>query len=365
MIAATGLGLAPPVVTPPTTDPGGVVGAGSGTSAARRVVAIAPVLSGYLTIDAGAEHVVGATALAFNAGSGVSGLLRKIYPDIANIAPIGATSSASTEEVLRLAPDVIFVGPAEKPQWQLLGIPGLRAVRMGSSDEAQRKREIWLEMGRTAGKEPRALEIARGADEQLRSIRTRFAPTAVHPAVRVMALYAESGANWILAGRYHSLGDKLQAIGGILEGGNFTAQMDAELLFLLDPEVILLTGMQQGDGEDAAVEMFLRNPAYGSLRAAKTGRVYAIPVFTFLNEPVEDPLLLEWLGEILHPGVGPCPLREQYRLAYRSIYRYVLSDDEIDAALWLDRNRHSAGYGRFRRDAAGMPECSAQLGQLH
>src|SRR5262252_5068386 len=85
LILLAGQALFPPTVTsrraPDLSDmppPGPEIGA-------QRVVAIAPVLTGYVTIDQSTEHVVATSDVALNAGSGFAGLLQEIYPSVRDI----------------------------------------------------------------------------------------------------------------------------------------------------------------------------------------------------------------------------------------------------------------------------------------
>lgn len=68
-----------------------------------------------------------------------------------------------------------------------------------------------------------------------------------------------------------------------------------------------------------------------------------------MNEPVEDPLLIEWMAEVFYPDIMPRRLREEYKETYWDVYHYHISDDEIDKAIFLDENCRSAGYERFVR----------------
>ena len=76
---------------------------------------------------------------------------------------------------------------------------------------------------------------------------------------------------------------------------------------------------------------------YQRLRAVADRRVYYLPITTFMNDPVEDPLLLDWLVELAYPTRMPCTLRERYRVRYQEAYGHVLTDDEIDSSIMMFR----------------------------
>ena len=90
-------------------------------------------------------------------------------------------------------------------------------------------------------------------------------------------------------------------------------------------------------------------PEFQSLRAVRERRAYRLPLHTYMNEPVEDRMLLTWMAEVFYPDVMPRRVREGYKETYQEVYHYAISDDEIDKAIYLDENRLSAGYDRFLR----------------
>jgi len=45
----------------------------------------------------------------------------------------------------------------------------------------------------------------------------------------------------------------------------------------------------------------------------------------------------------------PRRLRAEYKETYQEVLHYALSDDDIDRAIYLNENSHSAGYERFMR----------------
>jgi iron complex transport system substrate-binding protein len=126
----------------------------------------------------------------------------------------------------------------------------------------------------------------------------------------------------------------------------FTGWGDVEQLLLADPGIILF-GFYPDD--HTTMRQITDRPEFRPLRAVREGRIYRLPADTFMNEPVEDPLLLMWMAEVFYPDIMPRRLREEYKETYREVYHYAISDDEIDKAIYLEENRLSAGYDRFAR----------------
>ena len=54
-----------------------------------------------------------------------------------------------------------------------------------------------------------------------------------------------------------------------------------------------------------------------------------------------------WLAELLHPQTTAPQFRSLFQETYRAVYRYALSNSEIDDAIYMSANEKSAGYERF------------------
>ncbi|MCZ8653972.1 hypothetical protein OM198_17430, partial [Escherichia albertii] len=63
--------------------------------------------------------------------------------------------------------------------------------------------------------------------------------------------------------------------------------------------------------------------------------------------PVEDPIRLQWIAEILYPNDIKKQTREVIKHTILMAYAYPISDTEIDNLLNLAENEYSANYSRF------------------
>jgi iron complex transport system substrate-binding protein len=102
-------------------------------------------------------------------------------------------------------------------------------------------------------------------------------------------------------------------------------------------------------GDRTTMKEIADRPEFQSLRAVRERRIYKLPEHTNMNELVEDPLLLTWMAELFYPDAMPRQLRDEYKETFQEVYHYSVSDDEIDKVIYLEENRHSAGYERFVR----------------
>ncbi len=113
----------------------------------------------------------------------------------------------------------------------------------------------------------------------------------------------------------------------------------------MDPDVVFLD-CTLGDNFPSSI---YSDPRWQAIRAVRTRRVYAIPRFNYFIVPVDDPLLLLWMEEVLNPDQTPTQIREWIRESYDEVYRYPIDDNEIDKILFLQQNADSSSYSRFAK----------------
>ena len=120
----------------------------------------------------------------------------------------------------------------------------------------------------------------------------------------------------------------------------------------LNPDVILISSFfrtcYRAILYDAAV--------WQMIPAVRARKVYLIPEMLQNTVFLLDPLLHQWLAEVLHqevsrPAVMPS-VGAGLRMLYRDVYHYDLSDTQINDTLFAKENAQSAGYQRILTDAA-------------
>jgi iron complex transport system substrate-binding protein len=112
-----------------------------------------------------------------------------------------------------------------------------------------------------------------------------------------------------------------------------------------DPDVILLNSFEP----TLTTARVFGDPVLSLTKAARSGRVYKMPLGGYRWDPPnqESPLTWMWLGMLLHPDRFDFDLRAQMRAAYRVLYAHELTDAEIDEILWMDMQGAAPGYARF------------------
>jgi iron complex transport system substrate-binding protein len=112
-----------------------------------------------------------------------------------------------------------------------------------------------------------------------------------------------------------------------------------------NPEVIFISSFEP----DVHVDRIYSHAILGNTIAAKTKRVYQIPVGGYRWDPAspESPLAWMWYAEILHPDIFDFDIRTEIKEWYPKLYGHVPSEEQIDKILQMDMNSGSAGYEQF------------------
>jgi iron complex transport system substrate-binding protein len=112
-----------------------------------------------------------------------------------------------------------------------------------------------------------------------------------------------------------------------------------------NPDVIFISTFEP----EAHVNQVFNHPLLGNTTAAKTKRVYQIPLGGYRWDPAspESPLAWMWFAEVLHPDVFNFDVRAEVKKWYPKLYGHTPSEEQIDKILQMDVNNGTAGYERF------------------
>jgi iron complex transport system substrate-binding protein len=112
-----------------------------------------------------------------------------------------------------------------------------------------------------------------------------------------------------------------------------------------NPEVIFISTFEP----DVHVDQVYNHEVLGETTAAKTNRVYQIPLGGYRWDPAspESPLAWMWYAEVLHPDAFNFDIRAEIKEWYPKLYGHTPSEEQIDQILQMDMNSGSAGYEQF------------------
>ena len=308
----------------------------------ERVVTITiPLASMIMAVDQGTERLVGmhkASRMDIE-----HGILGRIFPAASQIPynMAGDGFVPNVEALATQAPDVVF-------QWgdrgenivrplRQLGLPVL-TLKYGDSAWAA----DWLRMvGQALGKVERANRLADWFEQRLSHIQQQA--QSIQQSPRALYLF-RIRSGFQVAGANTSMGSDLGKVGARNMAANVPgfASVDIEQLILWDPELILLNNFEPG----ITPEEIYSDPRLQDISAVRHRRVYVYPYGGFRWDPPsqETPLALDWLFALAHPDKAEPEFRQRIRKAYRLLYDYEVSEQDLNDLLKLEINGESRNY---------------------
>ena len=317
----------------------------------ERIVVFSPPPAAMIyAIEGTGERIKGMNPLSMQAIR--DGILGEMAPEL-----LGANTSQSMEEILKIDPDMIFMpapplGAIEEMQFvEDLGIPVMAMSWKNQSDYET----LMLNVGRVLGKEDRAnmfVNYHRAAHEEISAI-TEDLPEEERPSV----LYLTFPKSLSTVPGTIATADYIDIAGGVITTKELTSgtaqSVTMEQIIRWNPDVILLGNFEYVNPQDL-YDNNLEGQDWSSVKAVQNGQVYLVPMGVYRWGPPnhESPLMWMWLGEILHPDLFDYDLRQEMKDFYREMYDYDLGEEQIDDILHCDINSVSAGYEAFcLRDA--------------
>ncbi len=327
-------------------------------SGAQRVLFGATVAPTYAILDRGIEHIVG--RLRFNATGRDSVMLASLLPELAQVPAIGLGQQLDPEVVMASRPDAVVVWTSQSAALRRVGVPGLVELGLGGRSSTETGLAIWATLGQVAGARSRAEALTARYLAYRQSLQQQRSAAGEGRAPRVLLLVGGQGRGYWLGGSRHLLNERFEAAGGQViqrtQARNVTSSANGasnlEQILLLDPDVVFLE--TSGTGDMMVPADLYAKPEWRAVRAVRERRVYKMPDVPGFATPLEDPIRLQWLFEILHPNAGPSTSRQQIRETVRAVFDRDIQEADVDRILIVSDNQPSLGYPRFEQPK-GLP----------
>ena len=192
--------------------------------------------------------------------------------------------------------------------------------------------EVYRTVGKLLGEEEKCEKLAVFAEEAINM--ARAARERIEEPVTVYYASSDDGLEAIPEGSFH--GEVIEKVGAVnavpASMGASSAQISLEELYMLDPDVIILTS------EDAYKEV-TEDPLWSPLSAVMEGRVYLIPSepYPFIdNPPATNRIIgIYWLGNLLYPELYPVDIIEKTKEFYSLYYSHELTDADAERILGI------------------------------
>lgn len=197
--------------------------------------------------------------------------------------------------------------------------------------------------GGLLGAQDRAEAIVDRMRHGLAEMRALPTPGAARPKI----LYFQAMRQVLkVAGANTYNGFTTDLVGGVNPAAELPgwAGVDVEQVLRWDPDIILV-----GNFDAATPADVYDNPAWKTLSAVRSRRVYKVPLGGYRWDPPsqESPLMWRWLRTLAHPDQDGFDLRAAIRRDLRLLYDYEPSDSQMDRILHLDLNADASAYERF------------------
>jgi ABC-type Fe3+-hydroxamate transport system, periplasmic component len=315
---------------------------------AERIVTIPmPMASGVIAIDGSADKLVGMNPLSLTALQ--EGILGRIFPEALQITDsvTGTDFVPNVEALAAVNPDLVIQWGGRGPEIvdPILNA-GLEALLIvyGNEDNA---REYMRNVSTALGKPERIAELVDWREEVLQDIAARTADLSEEERPSVLYL-GRSLSDITASGAANSYNNWYIDLAG---GRNAAAELQGsqsinrEQIAQWDPDVILLNSFEP----ELDVSWVYDDPILSLTKAAQEKRVYKMPLGGYRWDPPsqESPLTWMWLAELLHPDLFDYDLRAEMRDAYRVLYNYELTDEDIDGIIWTAQQGDGFGYDQF------------------
>lgn len=343
LLAVYVMAVFPPSVSRPVLDMGSE--SSSIQDQSLRVMFNANVLEPFVTVDGGTKHVV--AVQRYNATGQNNPFLRKIYPSLDSVPRIGLGLVVDPEEVLLREPSVVISWGGRDAYLREIGVPGLVEIPRLSSSHVENHLALWSLFGELTGKQQHAEALVSRYQIRRDAIRQAIAESHEGSTPGILLLVGGWVYGYWIAPPRHLLNERFETVGArVLHKRGVGGGANLERILELDPDILFLDSSGTGDLLLPA-DLYAR-PEWHAVRAVREQRVYKMPWLPGFSIPVEDPIRLQWLAEILYPKL-PIRTREEVKETFFSAYGYTIDEDDIDRMLFLSENFGSHGYERFAR----------------
>jgi iron complex transport system substrate-binding protein len=300
-----------------------------------------------IAVDQKTDHLVGMNSIAKSAI--VEGILGRIFPAAREIRSdiVGQNFVPNVEALAAARPDLVI-------QWggrgddivKPLTNAGLAVALILYGTETQARGYMTMS-GTALGKMPRVeslLAWRSKVENEIAAIAAKIPPERKPKVLHLGAALTQLSAAG--AGGYS---DFYIRLGGGLNAAtdmNGARAVNAEQIAAWDPDIILLNSFE----DKLTVERIYQDPILSFTAAARTKRVYKMPLGGYRWDPPnqESPLVWMWLAGLMHPGLFKYDLRAEMRAAYAALYGHQLSDAEIDEILRMPMQGNAAHYAQFK-----------------
>ena len=314
------------------------------------VCSILPLPSVLAVFFDSAEKIVGMASGSKNAAE--NSLLGQLYPELldAETAYIEG-GNLNVEELMKLAPDVVFYSTAEAEVGEQLRNAGFSAVAVSVNKweyDAIETLNNWIALlGEIFPENDKQKTVAEFSQAMYDRVQSRVAE--IPEKERVMFLYKYSDTTIMTSGAKFFGQWWADAIGAVNVGQDMTTDnsvtVNMEQVYTWDPSLIFITNFTTAYPDDLC-QNTIGNYDWSPVEAVKNERVYKMPLgmYRSYTPGVDTPITLLWLAKTAYPEqFEDVDIIEETRKYYKEVFGIDLTEDQA-ASIFAPAAEVGAGF---------------------
>ena len=270
-----------------------------------------------------------------------NGLLGEIYPEISNAETgFASGSDVNTEELMKLAPDIVFYSADNKQMGTTLKNAGFTAVGISANIhdyDCIKTLNSWLELlGQIYPENDRAKTVSDYSESVLAMIKERTDTLTDEERKEAFFLFKYSESTIMTSGDNFFGNWWLESIGAKnaaneLSGDN-QQTVNIEQVYAWNPEIIFITNFNTAYPEDL-YENTVGSYDWSGIDAVKNKKVYKMPlgVYRSYTPGTDTPITLLWMAKTVYPELfADIDIVEETKDYYQKLFGITLTDRQAN-----------------------------------
>ena len=287
-----------------------------------------------------AEKLVGIAPSSMTAAQ--NSLLSELYPEILN-AETGfmSGSDVNTEELARLAPDVVFYNASSAALGENLRRAGFNAVAVSVNKWEYNAIETlnnWIDLLSEMFPDNDRAEICRNySDETYALVQERTASLADGERERVFFLFQYSDSTIMTSGKLFFGNWWANAVGAVNVAEELTQDnsvaVNLEQVYEWNPEMIFMTNFTPAQPQDL-YDNTVGTYDWSGVRAVQDRAVYKMPLgmYRSYTPGVDTPITLLWLAKTVYPDLfEDIDITERTVDYYETVFGVTLTPEQAQS----------------------------------
>ena len=314
------------------------------------VCSILPLPSVLAVFFDSAEKIVGMASGSKSAAE--NSLLGQLYPELLNAETAFIEGgNLNAEELMKLAPDVVFYNTAEAEVGEQLRNAGFCAVAVSVNKwdyDAVQTLENWIGLLSEVFPDNDKTEIVTEYSKKMYDL-VQERVTEIPEKERVMFLYKYSDTAVMTSGAKFFGQWWADAIGAVNVGQEMTTDnsvtVNMEQVYDWNPSLIFITNFTTAYPEDLYGNT-VGNYDWSPVDAVKSNRVYKMPLgmYRSYTPGADTPMTLLWLAKTAYPAqFADIDIIEETRKYYKEVFGIDLTEDQA-ASIFAPAAEVGAGF---------------------